>query len=118
MEKREEEILSNIIQLRVKKKITQKELGEKLSVSESAYSKIESGKSRLSYAYLSKIASSLGMSIIELLAYPDTCIIEKPAGKFASPRVTLQIDLEDNVKADVIKLAFGDRVLEINYTNQ
>ena len=41
---------------------------------------------------------------------------EQSAGEkvLTTPKVILQLELEDSdVKADVIKLAFGDRVLEI-----
>ena len=77
-----------------------------------SYGLIENGKRGLKYETLKQIALIFDMPVIDVITYPDV-YIKKSSDKTKSPRVTLQIDLEDNVKADVIKLAFGDSVLEI-----
>lgn len=41
MKTSENEILKNILQIRVSKKITQKEMGEKMRITESAYNRKE-----------------------------------------------------------------------------
>lgn len=84
-------------------------MAESLDVDAATYSRIESGKLDITISRLEAIASLLNVDASSLLA--SGAIIEKEVKR--SPKVTLSIELEDTVKADVIKLAFGDRVLEI-----
>lgn len=60
-----------IKKLREEKKMTQLELAGKLCVSEKTVSKWENGKGYPDIAILEDIASSLGISVIELLAGND-----------------------------------------------
>jgi len=52
--------------LRIEKNLTQEQMGEKLSLSTSAYCKIEYGETDLTLTRLNKIAEILGMSAGEL----------------------------------------------------
>lgn len=52
--------------LRIEKNLTQEQMGEKLSLSTSAYCKIEYGETDLTLTRLNKIAEILGMSPVEL----------------------------------------------------
>lgn len=88
---------------------TQKYMAESLEIDAATYSRIESGKLDITISRLEAIASLLTVEASSLLA--SGAIIEKETKR--SSKVTLSIELEDNIKADVIKLAFGDRVLEI-----
>lgn len=88
---------------------TQKYMAESLEVDAATYSRIESGKLDITISRLEAIASLLNVEASSLLA---SGAIEKREIKCV-PKVTLSIELEDSIKADVIKLAFGDRVLEI-----
>jgi len=112
MEMNEEKVISRIIQIRNYKKFTKKDVADKLKISEATYSRIESGKIALSYSHLANIAIVFDMSVVDIITYPKQ-YIEDNNNNLRVPKVTLQIELEDNIKADVIKLAFGDRVLEI-----
>lgn len=104
----EKKVISKICQIRASKGFTKKEVAAKINLSEATYGRIESEIIALSYSHLARIASAFDMTVVDLLTYNDSHLKDNK-----TPRVTLQIDLEDNVKADVIKLAFGDRVLEI-----
>ena len=105
------DILKNIFEIRKEKGITQEVIADALCVDTSVVSNIEKGKRELKVKELEKIANVLGVDMLYLITYPH--IYEKKENVVKSPKVTLQIELDDNVKADVIKLAFGDRVLEI-----
>ena len=70
MAKTEEKMREDIRIIRKSLKISQKEMGDKLGIAESSYSRIESGEIALSYAHLVGISEAFGMSIPEILAYP------------------------------------------------
>ena len=107
------DIVKNISEIRKEKAITQEIIADALCVNTSVISNIEKGKRDLRVNELEKIANVLGVDVLYLITYPFV-YEKKTNGEFEkTPKVTLQIELEDNVKADVVKLAFGDRVLEI-----
>lgn len=58
-------------QLRIKKNFTQEAMAEKLSLSTSAYCKIEYGETDLTLTRLNKIAEILNISMFELLSKID-----------------------------------------------
>jgi transcriptional regulator with XRE-family HTH domain len=106
------DIIKNILAIRKEKGITQEVIADALFVDVSVISNIEKGKRELRVGELEKIANSLGVDVVYLITYPY--IYEKKIeGEEKIPKMILQIELENEVKADVVKLAFGDRVLEI-----
>lgn len=98
---------------------TQRYMADQLDIDAATYSRIENGKIDITVSRLEGIAFLLKVEAGELLAshashalhtaYETTPVLQDAR----VPKVTLQIELDDNIKADVIKLAFGDRVLEI-----
>ena len=50
----EKDIITNILQIRTKKRLTQKDLSIALGISEATYNRIESGKITLSYSHVAK----------------------------------------------------------------
>ena len=106
-------VVENIFAIRRERGITQEVIADALFVDTSVVSNIEKGKRELKVSELEKIAKVLGVDVLYLITYPDV-YEKKTKGKNGEiPKVILQIELEDHVKADAIKLAFGDRVLEI-----
>jgi transcriptional regulator with XRE-family HTH domain len=106
-------ILENIKAIRTKKSFSQEYMAEKLEMEQAGYGLIENGKRKLRYETLEQIAMIYQMPVIDIITWPDQYVKRDTDDIIRTPKVTLQIDLEDNIKADVIKLAFGDRVLEI-----
>jgi transcriptional regulator with XRE-family HTH domain len=106
-------ILENIKAIRLEKSFSQEYVAEKLEIEQVGYGLIENGKRKLRYETLEQIAIIFEMPVIDVITWPEKYVKKSAEGINRSPKVTLQIDLEDDVKADVIKLAFGDRVLEI-----
>lgn len=107
------DILENIKKIRTDLRFSQEFLANKLGMEQPSYGLIENGKRQLKYETLEQIAIIFNMPIIDIITYPDV-YVKNTNNNSKNRRVTLQIDIEDeDVKADVIKLAFGKRVLEI-----
>ena len=107
------DIVKNISEIRREKGVTQEVIADALFLNTSVVSNIEKGKRELRFSEVEKIANVLGVDMLYLITYPEIYEKKEKGEVEKMPKVTLQIDLEDEVKADVIKLAFGDRVLEI-----
>lgn len=52
-----------IIQARIEKKLTQKQLAEKLGIAQSSLARFESGRTNPTLSFLQKITSGLGLKI-------------------------------------------------------
>lgn len=105
-------ILKNIIQIRNAQELTKKKVAEKLSMSEATYGRIENGKIALTYIDLARIASALGMSVIDVITYPDKYIkAEQPNDE--PVEAILQIKLTKEKKDQVLKFVFGENNIEI-----
>ncbi|MBN2094214.1 MAG: helix-turn-helix transcriptional regulator [Candidatus Zambryskibacteria bacterium] len=57
------EILKAIIKARAKKKMSQRELAEKIGVKQSALARFESGRSNPTLGFLKKVVSGLGLTV-------------------------------------------------------
>lgn len=56
-------LISKLIETRIKKGLTQKELAQKLGTKQSAIARLESGRSNPSIGFLEKLGSSMGIKI-------------------------------------------------------
>ena len=109
-------VIDNIFKIMAQKGIKQRTLADAMGIDESQISVMKRGNRDLKISEVENIASCLGVSITDLFTWPKRYVPEQPAGEkgLTTPKVILQLELEDSdVKADVIKLAFGDRVSEI-----
>jgi transcriptional regulator with XRE-family HTH domain len=93
---------------------SQEYLAEKMHKSQSAYARIESGKTKIDLETLSDFAQVFNMSEIDVFTYPEKW---GPAGLNTADedpaRVVLQIELKKEKKDQVLKLVFGDNNIEI-----
>ena len=109
-------VIDNIFKIMAQKGIKQRTLADAMGIDESQISVMKKGNRDLKISEVETIASCLGVSITDLFTWPKRYVPEQSTGEkgLTTPKVILQLELEDSdVKADVIKLAFGDRVLEI-----
>lgn len=108
-------IHENIKSIRIKKSYSQEFMASKLGMEQVSYGLIENNKRKLRYETLEQIALIFKMPIIDIIAYPDECVLkDKTNAAKKTHKVSLQIDIDqDDIKADVIKLVLGNRVLEI-----
>lgn len=109
-------VVENVFKIMSEKGIKQRNLADAMNVDESQISVLKRGNRDLRVSEIENIASCLGVSVTDLFTWPDHFILDSNghSAKTQNAKVILQLELEDNnLKADVIKLAFGERVLEI-----
>ena len=109
--KDEEKLIQNIVKIRSSKGLTKRRMAEALNLNEASYGRIENGKVALSYSQLAKIASVLGMSVIDVISWPDRYVKEKKEDE--PVEAILQIKLRKEKKDQVLKLVFGENDIEI-----
>jgi transcriptional regulator with XRE-family HTH domain len=107
MDVKEEKVISNIMQIRHFLKLTQKEVGEGIDITEASYSRIESGKIALSYNHLTRIASFFKMSVIDIISYPETYA---PSKTPQNTKVLVELDVSND---EFIKMGLKDKVIQI-----
>jgi transcriptional regulator with XRE-family HTH domain len=107
MEIQEEKVISNIMQIRHLLKLTQKDVGVGIGVTEASYNRIESGKIALSYNHLTRIASFFKMSVIDLISYPETYA---PSKTQQNTKVLVELDVSND---EFIKMGLKDKVIQI-----
>ena len=108
------DILDNIRNLRIQKGYSQDWMGEKLSLTQTGYSLIEAGKRGLPYRVLCQIAVIFDMDVIDLITYPEKWSqLGLVNTGVDDTKVILQIEMKKEKKDQVLKLAFGENILEI-----
>ena len=110
-------VLANIIKIRNDKRITQLDIAAALDIDMSTYSKIESGKIALSVDRLAKIASFLGIDVVDVLYWPvkyvkyDTLAARDKSN--LRPKVTVQIELNEEKREKILELIFDGKNLDV-----
>jgi len=100
--------------LREKFGYSQEEMASKVNKSQSAYARIELGITKTDYNLLLDFAQTVGMSVIDLITYPEKWVpLEPEEPTEAVTKVVLQIELKREKKDQVLKLVFGDNNIEI-----
>lgn len=108
-----ESILQNIKDIRLKRNLSQEGIAEKMQIDTSTFSKIENGKIELTAIRLAHLAHVFSMSIIDIISYPHVLINPSGQPERKNVKAILQIELDQEKKDQVIKLVFGQSVLEI-----
>ncbi len=102
-----ETTLNNVRKIMQDKHLTQLSIGEMIGVNESSMSKIFNGHASFTLDHLSRLASSLAVSEIDILRYGQQPKSEEPV------EAILQIKLKQDKKDQVLKLIFGENNIEI-----
>lgn len=102
------EALTKIKSLRESKQLSQEQMAEIMKITQSAYARFESGKSKTDLEILEIFCDSIGMSLSDFFIYPD-----KYEPKSNEIKAQLTIELNHEKKDQVLKLVFGDNNLEI-----
>ena len=108
-----ENILKNIREVRQKLGYSQDYVSKALNMSQNGYSLIENGARSLNYTDLNQIAIIFEMDVINLITYPEEWVPKTEVELKTEPKVTLQIELGREKKDQVLKMAFGENILEI-----
>ena len=114
-------IHENIAVIRAMKDIKQYAMADKLGMTQGAYSNIESGKTKVTFEALERIAQIFEISVIDLIGYPKKYVeMTSQEGVQAEPvstrdeiKAVLQLELKREKKEEVLRLIFGDGNLEI-----
>lgn len=105
-------VMANILKILTDKNLTQSSLCAPLDIAESNVSKLVNNKTKLSYEMLTKIATFLSMSVIDIITYPDK-YVKLSASEPEPVEAILQIKLKKDKKDQVLKLVFGENNIEI-----
>ena len=103
-------IVANIVKIRKDRDIKQATVAYSIDIDPGTYSKVESGKIDLTIDRLEKIASFFKLEIVDIIYWPhkyirydSLSINEKEKVK---PKVTVQIELDEDKKDKVLELIF------------
>lgn len=117
MKTKSKDILANIIKIRNDKGLTQAAIADSIEVDYSTYSKLESGRSKLSIDRLEKIASTFNMEMIDIFTYPEKYVPYNLAPDTVKQqyksKVTLQIEVDEEKKEQMLKIVFGENYYSI-----
>ncbi len=76
-------ILKNIEAVRKAKHIKQETLAAELGIKQSSYSSYITRESDITYSRLEEISRVLGVSVIDLIGWPEKYVVEAPEGECA-----------------------------------
>ncbi len=112
-----EQLLKNILEIRLKKGFSQEYMAENLGFTQPGYSVIERGMRQMDYSLLCRIADVFDMSVIDIITYPDKYVRadERQAVTAAADeeKVTLSVELSAHKREQVLKLVFGANNIEL-----
>lgn len=106
------QIIDNIRKILQERGFQQQDLAAYAEINESQVSKIFSGKARLSIQQLSKMATGLQMSELDIITWPDK-FVKVGASEPEPVEAFLQLRLKKDKKDQVLRLVFGDNNIEI-----
>ena len=94
--------------------LSQEDLAEKMNKSQSAYARIELGVTKIDFETLKDFSSAVGLTEIDVITYPEKWApIGSSIEDGEEAKVVLQIELKKEKKDQVMKLVFGENILEI-----
>lgn len=108
----QQQISSNILKILREKGLSQAELSRRIEMDPASLSKVINGEAQLKVNALSKIATALGMSVVDLLTFPDH-YVPISSGEQEPLEAILQIRLRKEKKNQILQLIFGEHNLEI-----
>lgn len=109
MSNQRKKVLETVKIIRESKNYSQERMADLMGISQSAYARFESGRSKTDLETLELFANYFDKSLLELFFYPE----ELPNGANTELKAQLIIELKEDKKEQVLKLVFGDNNLEI-----
>ena len=106
-------ILVNIKNIRIEKKLSQENMATEMGCDTSTYSKIENGKIDLTANRLAQLAHVFELRMVDIIVWPAVLIDAKERPEHKRVKAILQVELDQEKKDQVIKLVFGENILEI-----
>jgi hypothetical protein len=107
------DIYKNIREIRLQKGINQQALADALNLDVAVISNIEKGKRDLRVKELEIISNVLGLTVVDLLTYPQQYVNIIDIPRSDDSEVSIQIKLNKDKRDQVMRLIFGDNDIEI-----
>ena len=107
------DIYKNIREIRLQKGINQQALADALNLDVAVTSNIEKGKRDLRVKELEIISNVLGLTVVDLLTYPQQYVNIIDIPRSDDSEVSIQIKLKKDKRDQVMRLIFGDNDIEI-----
>ena len=107
------DIYKNIREIRLQKGINQQALADALNLDVAVISNIEKGKRDLRVKELEIISNVLGLTVVDLLTYPQQYVNVIDIPRSDDSEVSIQIKLKKDKRDQVMRLIFGDNDIEI-----
>ena len=107
------DIYKNIREIRLQKGINQQALADALNLDVAVISNIEKGKRDLRVKELEIISNVLGLTVVDLLTYPQQYVNIIDIPRSDDSEVSIQIKLKKDKRDPVMRLIFGDNDIEI-----
>ena len=106
-------LITNICKIMRDRNLTQAAIAEFLGITSSQFSKVLKYEVKISFLQLSKLATNLSMSEIDILTYPDKYVkLEQVEGE--PVKAVLQIELKKDKRDEVLKMIFGHNIEILN----
>lgn len=100
--------------IRIAKGIKQQAIADSLGIDQVIVSNIECGKREIKANELCAIANALGVSVVDLVSYPDKYVrADVATAPQETVKAVLQIELSKEKKDQVFRFIFGDNNLKI-----
>lgn len=104
-------IAENIRKIMNDRRLTQSAMAQYAEMPEPQFSLAINGHRPFSLEYLSKLATGLGMRLIDIFTYPEVYQPVKTDTEELTASITIQ--LKDEKKEQALKLLFGDENLKL-----
>lgn len=105
-----------IKELREKKHLSTYQMAKLMNITQSAYSRFENAKSKIDLARLESFAEVIGMSVVDVLMYPDRYVNVRDIPKemkVYEPDVIIQLKVRGDKREQVLSAVLGDNNLEL-----
>jgi len=92
---------------------SQDQMADDMRITQAKYARFESGRTKTDLETLLLFCNAVKMDLLSVLTYPERYVNVKELGGGDTVEATLQMRLPKDKKDQVLKLVFGDNVLEI-----
>ena len=106
----------NIKELREKKQLSTYQVAKLMNITQSAYSRFENAKSKIDLARLESFANVMGMSVVDVLMYPDKYVNVRDIPKemkVYEPDVMIQFKVRGDKRDAILATILGEENLEL-----
>ncbi len=105
-------ILNNVRTIRELAGFSQKEMAERLNVSQSQYARFELGKTKTDIEFLQEFSKDRGLRIIDIITYPEKYVPERKQTNDIFETI-IQIKISGENKTKILKEILGQSYYEI-----